>query len=144
MSEYKEVGIEDVINVVKKKKGRRDTKIIQKAYDFAKEKHGDQLRKSGEPYIIHPVQVAYTLADLGMDDNTICAALLHDVLEDTSATYDDLVKEFNEEVAYMVDGVTKLRKTSICKCRGTTSRKLQKNVFSNGKRYTCYSNKTCR
>ena len=110
MSEYKEVGIEDVINVVKKKKGRRDTKIIQKAYDFAKEKHGDQLRKSGEPYIIHPVQVAYTLADLGMDDNTICAALLHDVLEDTSATYDDLVKEFNEEVAYMVDGVTKLSK----------------------------------
>ena len=110
MSEYKEVGIEDLISVVKKRKGRRDTKIIQKAYDFAKEKHGDQLRKSGEPYIIHPVQVAYTLANLGMDDNTICAALLHDVLEDTDATYDIIEKEFNEEVAYMVDGVTKLRK----------------------------------
>ena len=51
MSEYKEVGIEDIISVVKKKKGRRDTKIIQKAYDYAKAKHGDQLRKSGEPYI---------------------------------------------------------------------------------------------
>lgn len=110
MSEYKEVGIEDVISVVKKKRGRRDTKIIQKAYDYAKAKHGDQLRKSGEPYIIHPVQVAYTLANLDLDDNTICAALLHDVLEDTDTTYDDLVKEFNEEVAYMVDGVTKLSK----------------------------------
>src|SRR5699024_10919522 len=91
-------------------KGRRDIKIIQKAYEYAKEKHGDQLRKSGEPYIIHPLQVAYTLATLGMDDNTICAALLHDVLEDTDATYTDLEKEFNSEVAYMVDGVTKLGK----------------------------------
>ena len=71
MSEYKDVGIEDIIAVVKKKKGRRDTKIIQKAYDYAKAKHGDQLRKSGEPYIIHPVQVAYTLANLDLDDNTI-------------------------------------------------------------------------
>ena len=110
MSEYKEVGIEDIISTVKKQKGRRDTKIIQKAYDYAKAKHGDQLRKSGEPYIIHPVQVAYTLAMLGMDDNTICAALLHDVLEDTDTTYEDLEKEFNSEIAYMVDGVTKLSK----------------------------------
>ena len=110
MSEYKEVGIEDIISTVKKQKGRRDVKIIQKAYEYAKAKHGDQLRKSGEPYIIHPVQVAYTLATLGMDDNTICAALLHDVLEDTDTTYADLEKEFNSEVAYMVDGVTKLSK----------------------------------
>ena len=110
MSEYKDVGIEDVISVVKKKKGRRDIKLIQRAYDYAKSKHGDQKRKSGEPYIIHPVQVAYTLADLGMDDNTICAALLHDVLEDTDTTYQDLEKEFNSEIAYMVDGVTKLSK----------------------------------
>lgn len=110
MSEYKDVGIEDIISTVKKQKGRRDTKIIQKAYEYAKSKHGDQLRKSGEPYIIHPVQVAYTLSTLGMDDNTICAALLHDVLEDTDTTYEDLEKEFNQEVAYMVDGVTKLSK----------------------------------
>ena len=94
MSEYKEVTIEDLISVVKKKKGRRDTKLIQRAYDYAKAKHGDQLRKSGEPYIIHPVQVAYTLAELGLDDNTICAALLHDVLEDTDTTYDDLKNVF--------------------------------------------------
>ncbi len=110
MSEYKKVEIEDVIAVVKKKKGRRDTKLIQRAYEYAKAKHGDQLRKSGEPYIIHPVQVAYTLAELGMDDNTICAALLHDVLEDTETSYQEMEKEFNPEIAYMVDGVTKLGK----------------------------------
>lgn len=110
MSEYKEVTIDDILAVIKKKKGRRDIKIVQKAYEYAKEKHGDQKRKSGEPYIIHPIQVAYTLANLDLDDNTICAALLHDVLEDTDTTYDDLVKEFNEEVAYMVSGVTKLSK----------------------------------
>ena len=103
MSEYKDVGIEDVIAVVKKKKGKRDTKIIQRAYDYAKAKHGEQLRKSGEPYIIHPVQVAFTLANLDLDDNTICAALLHDVLEDTETTYDDIVKELNEDVSYILD-----------------------------------------
>ena len=110
MSEHKEEGIEDIIAIVKKRRGRHDIKLIQKAYEYAKAKHGDQLRKSGEPYIIHPVQVAYTLAELGLDEDTICAALLHDVLEDTNTSYEDLEKEFNEEVAYMVDGVTKLSK----------------------------------
>ena len=77
MSEYKEVGIEDLISTVKKQKGRRDTKIIQKAYDYAKAKHGDQLRKSGEPYIIPSCyRLHILLATLGMDDNTICAALI--------------------------------------------------------------------
>ncbi len=71
---------------------------------------GDQLRKSGEPYIIHPVQVAYTLAELGLDDATICAALLHDVVEDTPITHQDLINEFGNEIAEMVDGVTKLSK----------------------------------
>lgn len=71
---------------------------------------GDQLRMSGEPYIIHPVQVAYILTGLGLDDNTICAALLHDVVEDTKITKQDLINEFGNEVAEMVDGVTKLSK----------------------------------
>ncbi len=71
---------------------------------------GDQLRKSGEPYIIHPVQVAYTLAELGLDDATICAALLHDVVEDTPITHQNLIDEFGLEIAEMVDGVTKLSK----------------------------------
>ena len=75
-----------------------------------KQSIGTQLRKSGEPYIIHPVQVAYTLAELELDEATICAALLHDVVEDTEVTQEDLTKEFGKEIAEMVDGVTKLGK----------------------------------
>ena len=112
MSEYKEATIEDVISVMKKNQRRCDTKIIMKAYEYAKGKHGDQLRKSGEPYIIHPIQVAYTLATLGLDESTICSALLHDVVEDTDTTKEDLAHEFNQEIAEMVDGVTKLGKLS--------------------------------
>ena len=112
MSEYKEAKIEDIISVMKKNQWRCDTKLIMKAYEYAVKGHGNQLRKSGEPYIIHPIQVAYTLATLGLDENTICAALLHDVIEDTSSTKEDLKREFNVEIAEMVDGVTKLGKLS--------------------------------
>ena len=106
----KQFTIEDIVNKMKKNNKKSDTKLILKAYNFAKEKHGDQLRKSGEPYIIHPMQVAYILADLGLDDSTICAALLHDVVEDTAVTHQDLINEFSIEIADMVDGVTKLSK----------------------------------
>ena len=108
MSENVNHEIEEVINVAKKNNRHVDVKLIRRAYEFAKGKHGDQLRKSGEPYIIHPVQVAYTLATLGLDASTICAALLHDVIEDTDVTLQDLANEFSEEIAAMVDGVTKL------------------------------------
>ncbi len=110
MSEYTQMEINDVISVMKKNQRRCDTKLIMKAYEYAKNKHGDQLRKSGEPYIVHPLQVAYILATLGLDENTICAALLHDVLEDTDSKKEDLQNEFNQEIADMVDGVTKLNK----------------------------------
>ena len=112
MSENKNYEIEDVLNAVKKNNRHTDTKLIKKAYDFAKIKHGEQLRKSGEAYIIHPLQVAYILATLGLDSSTISAALLHDVIEDTGVTLKDLSKEFSEEIALMVDGVTKLGKLS--------------------------------
>ncbi|MFR3920076.1 MAG: RelA/SpoT family protein [Clostridia bacterium] len=108
MSEVVNYTIEDVMAVAKKNNRHVDIKLIKRAYDFAKQKHGDQLRKSGEPYIIHPVQVAYILATLGLDASTISAALLHDVIEDTDVTLQDLSKEFSEEIAGMVDGVTKL------------------------------------
>ncbi len=108
MSEVKDVTIDDILEKMKKNNRKSDLKLIRRAYDFAKEKHGDQLRKSGEPYIIHPVQVAYILAGLELDDATICAALLHDVAEDTEVTINDLAKEFSTEIAEMVDGVTKL------------------------------------
>ena len=108
MSEVQNKSIEDIISLVKQKKRWADTKLIVKAYNYAKEKHGTQCRKSGEPYIIHPVQVAYILADIGLDEATICAALLHDVVEDTEVTHEDLVRDFGKEIATMVAGVTKL------------------------------------
>lgn len=101
--------IKDILDRVKKLKRWPDIKLIQKAYNYALEKHGDQKRKSGEPYIIHPTNVAYTIAEIGLDEQTICAALLHDVVEDTEVTYEDIEKEFGQEIAEMVDGVTKLK-----------------------------------
>ena len=104
----KEITIQDVIAKKKEISKRVDSKQIMKAYNYAFEHHGDQKRRSGEPYIIHPINVAYILAGVGLDESTICAALLHDVVEDTDVTDEDLRKEFGEEVADMVAGVTKL------------------------------------
>ena len=85
-----------------------DITMIEKAYQIGKEAHKDQFRKSGEPYIIHPLWVAIILADLEMDKETIVAGMLHDVVEDTTMTLDEISTEFGEEVALLVDGVTKL------------------------------------
>ena len=89
-----------------------DLSMIEKAYQVAAEAHKDQKRKSGEPYIIHPLCVGIILADLEMDKETIAAGLLHDVVEDTVMTYDEIKEEFGEEVAQLVDGVTKLGQLS--------------------------------
>ncbi len=99
-----------LIEHVKKYHPSDDTSMIEKAYAMASEAHKDQLRKSGEPYIIHPLNVAIILADLELDKETIVAGLLHDVVEDTVMTEEDLKREFGEEVALLVDGVTKLEK----------------------------------
>ena len=85
-----------------------DTELIGKAFDTAQRLHEGQLRKSGEPYFIHPINVAYILAEMGMDEATIIGGLLHDVVEDTDYTREQLVADFNEEIALLVDGVTKL------------------------------------
>ena len=108
MSEFSKITIQDVINEKKTVSKKVDSKFIMKAYNYALEKHGDQKRNSGEPYIIHPINVAYTLAKMGLDEQTLAAALLHDVIEDTDATDEDITKEFGKEVAEMVAGVTKL------------------------------------
>ena len=89
-----------------------DISMIEKAYKIAKEAHKDQVRKSGEPYIIHPLWVGIILADLEMDKETIVAGMLHDAVEDTDMTLEDITKEFGEEVALLVDGVTKLGQLS--------------------------------
>lgn len=110
MSEIKDVGIEDVINELKKHHKKANIKLVLKAYHYADDLHREQYRKSGEPYIIHPLQVAYILSTIELEENTICAALLHDVVEDTPKTHQDIIEEFGQEIADMVEGVTKLGK----------------------------------
>lgn len=105
-----EITIENIIKNQKANYSKSNSKLIRKAYEFAKLYHGDQKRKSGESYLIHPLNVAYILSTLELDDETICAALLHDVVEDTEATNEDLVREFGLPIANMVSGVTKLGK----------------------------------
>ena len=85
-----------------------DLNIIKKAYEYAKIMHANQIRESGEPYIIHPLNVAYILAEMHADNDTICAALLHDILEDTKATKEEIASIFSENIANLVDGVTKM------------------------------------
>ena len=82
--------------------------LVEQAYTFAEKCHEGQIRKSGEPYIAHPLEAAAFLADLNLDGHTICGALLHDVIEDCNVTFDDIERRFGREVAKMVDGVTKL------------------------------------
>ena len=108
----KEITIQDIIDKRKEHSRKVDTKLIVKAYEYASNLHGDQVRRSGEPYIIHPLNVAYILADIGLDEATLCAALLHDVVEDTEATHEDIVNKFGNEIAQMVAGVTKLSNIS--------------------------------
>ena len=105
-----EITIDDIKNSVKEYQPNADIDIIQKAYDLAYAAHFDQKRASGEHYIIHPLHVAAILAQMHMDEVTISAALLHDVVEDTIFTIDEMKKKFGEEVALLIDGVTKLNK----------------------------------
>lgn len=87
-----------------------DLEKIEKAYKFADEAHGDQKRVSGVPYILHPTSVACILVELGMDTDSVVAALLHDVVEDTPVTIEEVTKLFGETVANLIDGVTKISK----------------------------------
>lgn len=88
----------------------KDKEVIQRAYDFAKKAHGDEKRKSGEPYIVHPHAIALSLAELGMDRETIAAGILHDTTEDTDTTLEEVQKEFGTTICFLVDGLTKYSK----------------------------------
>jgi GTP pyrophosphokinase len=98
----------EVVRAYRKRHPRASTALIRRAYEVAAEAHEGQVRMSGDPYIVHPVAVASILADLGLDDATIAAALLHDAVEDTAVTIEQVVADFGPEVATMVDGMTKL------------------------------------
>ena len=101
---------EDLMTALKESNRPYDFDKITEAYQYASKAHEGQMRQSGDPYITHPIAVAQILVELGMDTETICAGLLHDVVEDTASTLDEIKKRFGADVALMVDGVTKLTK----------------------------------
>ena len=105
-------GFEELMAALKESNRPYDFDMITQAYEYADKAHEGQMRQSGEPYITHPIAVARILVELGMDTETICAGLLHDVVEDTASTLDEIKKMFGSDVALMVDGVTKLTKLS--------------------------------
>lgn len=105
-------GFEELMAALKESNRPYDFDMITQAYEYADKAHEGQMRQSGEPYITHPIAVARILVELGMDTETICAGLLHDVVEDTASTLDEIKKMFGADVALMVDGVTKLTKLS--------------------------------
>ncbi|MCX7990443.1 MAG: bifunctional (p)ppGpp synthetase/guanosine-3',5'-bis(diphosphate) 3'-pyrophosphohydrolase [Proteobacteria bacterium] len=102
--------LDDIIEKAKSYLPTQSLELIKKAYNYSAKLHKDQVRLSGEPYINHPVETAYILAELKMDEYCISAGLLHDVLEDTLASHEELAKEFGDEIAQLVDGVTKIGK----------------------------------
>ncbi len=104
------MSIADVLNIASQYLNADNLKLIEKAYNVANKLHESQLRKSGDPYIEHPLQVAYILATYHTGPATICAGLMHDLLEDTPYTKEEMINDFNEEIAEIVDGVTKISK----------------------------------
>jgi GTP diphosphokinase / guanosine-3',5'-bis(diphosphate) 3'-diphosphatase len=109
---------------------RVDTKLVLRAYEVAEAAHSGQVRKSGEPYIIHPIGVAEQLAELGMDTATLVAALLHDVVEDTDMTIADIAGEFGDEAAMLVDGVTKLDRIKVSSKEEQQAESLRKMLIA--------------
>ena len=103
------ITIDDLLNMVKQY-NYEELAVVKKAYEYAKDLHQGQKRQSGEDYITHPLNVAYILAEMKADKDTICAALLHDVLEDTKTTKEEIAENFNVTIANLVDGVTKISK----------------------------------
>jgi guanosine-3',5'-bis(diphosphate) 3'-pyrophosphohydrolase len=102
------VQVQPLVDCVLRYDSGANTDLIIKAFELANQAHQGQKRISGDPYITHPLEVALILADIEMDTASICAALLHDVVEDTKYTYNDILHIFGEEIAVLVDGVTKL------------------------------------
>src|SRR5262245_32943483 len=102
--------LQDLLSQIQGYHAAADLGLVQRAYAFAAKAHDGQLRRSGDPYVIHPLGVALTIAELKLDVPSVCAGLLHDCVEDTSATTEQITESFGGEIAFLVDGVTKLGK----------------------------------
>lgn len=122
--------LEKLISKIEQYNPQADLRMVIKAYQYADTAHEGQLRNSGEKYIVHPVNVAILLAELNMDTPTIIAGLLHDVIEDTSISYEKIVEEFSKEVADIVDGVTKLKKLKYKTKQENQAENLRKMVLA--------------
>lgn len=126
--------LENIINLIESYNPNADVSVVAKAYNYAEMAHSNaQKRFSGERYFIHPYNVALILADLHVDVQTIAAGLLHDVVEDTGITYDDIKREFGEEIANMVDGVTKLSKVKYRNKEERQAESLRKMIIAMSK-----------
>lgn len=110
-----------------------DLKIIEKAYTFSEKAHEGQIRRSGEPYIAHPLSVAAILADLHLDLDTVAAGLLHDTVEDTSVTLEDIRREFGEVISHLVDGVTKIGQMKFKNSHEKQGENIRKMIVAMGK-----------
>ncbi len=118
--------VENLLERVARYNPKSDHALIRKAYEYGKNAHDGQFRKSGEPYFNHPIAVAELLTEIRIDDATIITALLHDTIEDTGVGYDDIAKEFGENIAEMVDGVTKLTNVELRSERSAEAENLRK------------------
>lgn len=125
--------VAEIINRIKEHNPDADTCRIMEAYQFAKSKHEGQVRKSGEPYITHPTNVAYIASQLSLDVSTIISCFLHDIVEDTDSTYEDIERMFGKTVAGLVDGVTKLKKIQYSSREEQQVENLRKMFFAMSK-----------
>ena len=118
------IDVEDLIALVRNYNPRTNEDLIRRAYDYGLKMHDGQLRHSGEPYFTHPVAVAAILTEQRLDDATIVTALLHDTIEDTKSTYTEVARLFGDEVAKLVDGVTKLTNLQLSSAQAMQAEKL--------------------
>ena len=103
----------ELMDKMRRNRAGDDTELLRRAYDFAAERHSDQSRASGDPYLSHPLEVAHILADMKFDSTTLCAALLHDVVEDTKVPLERIAEQFGTEVARLVEGTTKISRLDL-------------------------------
>lgn len=127
------VGFEDILDSLERNERPFDRSFLREVYDFTEEMHRDQRRKSGEPYLIHPVYVAFILADLKFDQVSVAVGLLHDVLEDTLITRDELVGRFGADIAALVDGVTKIGKQAYVRRDEAQAESFRKMILASAK-----------
>src|SRR6478736_4584905 len=122
--------VEQIIDRVRSYQPAADADLIKRAYDFSYRMHAGQTRKSGDPYFIHPASVAGIITELRLDTASVCAGLLHDVVEDTLASTKDLQREFGVEIANLVDGVTKLSKINFTSKEDAQAENFRKMVVA--------------